>query len=385
MTKKILLILIIFLLTGCYDHKELNTIAILTATEINKTDDEYVINAQVVNPQSPDKTITVQAPFIIYTGKGKTIQEAYRQIKLQSSRYLYPNHLQIIIINEKIAKEDITQIIDFYLRNPAFRTEFNVLIGKNDNILNITTPIDIISSSSILESLETSNKYLGITNLVTFNELTSMYLNPNQEITLPSIEAVNYEEKSDTKENTESTKVNSMYKLSTIAVFKDNKLKGYLTEEESITYNLLLNNTKNTIITYECQKNKYINLETIKTESKISTKNNEITIELNISGNINESTCNTNLKNIKEMKKTEENIANYLKNQIKKDIDNIRKNYNSDIFGLLEIIYKKDYNNYQLIKDTWYKNTYQNIKINIKPTVKIIGIGNVSEGINEKN
>ena len=37
MLKKILLLLIMFFsLTGCYDHKELNEIAILTASEINK-------------------------------------------------------------------------------------------------------------------------------------------------------------------------------------------------------------------------------------------------------------------------------------------------------------------------------------------------------------
>ena len=67
---KIFPILIIFLLTGCYDHKELNTIAIMTATEINKIDDEFIVNVQVVNPQSKD-TVNVQAPFIIYEGKVK--------------------------------------------------------------------------------------------------------------------------------------------------------------------------------------------------------------------------------------------------------------------------------------------------------------------------
>ena len=109
MNKKALVFLILFLLTGCYDHKELTSISIMTATEINKVDNEYIISAQLVNPQSKD-TVNVQAPFIIYEGKGKTIQEAYRQIKLQSSRYLYPNHLQILIINEKLAKEALESL-----------------------------------------------------------------------------------------------------------------------------------------------------------------------------------------------------------------------------------------------------------------------------------
>ena len=90
MNKKILIIIIplLFLLTGCYDYKELNSISILSATEINKIDDEFIVSAQAVNPQAPDKTSNAQAPFIIYTGRGKTIQEAYRSIANESSKFL---------------------------------------------------------------------------------------------------------------------------------------------------------------------------------------------------------------------------------------------------------------------------------------------------------
>ena len=182
--KMIILLISIFLLTGCYDRKELNKLAILTATEINKIDDEFIINAQIVNPQSPDKTTNVESPFFIYTGKGKTIQEAYRQIKLSSSRYIYPDHLRILIINEKLAKEDISQILDFYLRDPAIRTEFNILIGKNENILSPITPLEQISASSIIDSLEVNKNYLGVTNQTSLNELAIMYLNPTLSYTI---------------------------------------------------------------------------------------------------------------------------------------------------------------------------------------------------------
>ena len=384
MIKKILLLLIIFLLTGCYDQKELNTIAIMTATEINKVDNEFIVNAQVVNPQSKD-TVNVQAPFIIYEGKGKTIHEAYRQIKLQSSRYLYPNHMQILIINENIAKEDISQIVDLFLRIPDIRSEFNVLIGKNDNILSITTPIDDISSTSILDTMETNNKYLGITNFVTFNEFANMDLNKNLEVILPSIEAIDYTEEATTTTNTEKTKIESLYKLNNLAIFKNNKLLGYLTKDESITYNLIKNKAKSILITNECEENKYMTVEATDIKSDINTKNKEINIKIEMTGNINETMCSIKLNDEKNIKKIEENLNKYIENKINTSINNIRKNYNSDIFGFLDLIYKKDYNNYKKIKDTWYESEFQNIKINIKSSINIIGKGNVLEGNNEKN
>ena len=387
MIKKILLIFIILLLTGCYDQKELNTIAIMTATEINKINNEYIINAQVINPQSSDKTINVQAPFIIYEGKGKTIHEAYRNIKNQSSRYLYPNHMEILIINQNLAKEDISQIIDFYLRIPDVRTEFYVLIGKTDNILSITTPIDDISATSILETMKTNNKYLGITNFVTFNEFANMNLNKNLEIILPSIEAINYNEESSTIKNTENTKIESLYKLDNLAIFKENKLLGYLTKEESITYNVLKNKAQAILITKECQdnKNKYITIEATEIKTNISTKNKKININIKMNGNINENECNIKLNNEKNIKNIEKEINEHIKNTISNSINNIRKKYNSDIFGFLDTIYKTDYNTYKQIKNNWYKNEYKNIKINIKSSINIIGKGNVLEGNNEKN
>ena len=383
--KKIIPLLLVFILTGCYDNKELNNIAILTATEINKIDNQFIINVEVVNPQAPDKTTNVEAPFIIYTGTGKTIQEAYRQIKLSSSRYLYPEHLQILIINENIAKNDITEILDFYLRNPLVRTEFNILIGKNKDILSTTTPIDNISSSSILDTMKTNQKYLGTTNLVTLNELTIMSLNPNTEIILPSIKYKEKAKDSDTTKNTEDTKIDSKYELSGLAVFKDNKLKGYLTNEESTSYNLIKNNIENSIITYECEKNKYLTAEIITSKSTIKIKDNKIKINLNVSSTINESSCNKNLNNYQNIKTLEKDLSNYLNNRLINDINSIRNKYNSDVFGFLDEMYKHDYKQYLKVKDNWYNQDYKNIDIDINAKINIISKGNIMEGYNEKN
>ena len=385
MIKKIIIFLFLFLITGCYDHQELNEIAILTATEINKIDDEFIINVEIVNPLSTDKTTVSSAPFTIYQSKGLTIQEAYRNLKLLSPRYIYPDHLRIVIINEKLAQEDITSVLDFYLRNPLARTEFKILISKDENILSPIPPIEPISASSILNALETSSNYLGITNVITLNDLVTMKLNPHTEIILPTIELIKERKNSDDLENVQKTESSSLYKLGPLAVFKDNKLKGYLTNNESITYNIIENKINSSIITYECDKKKYLSLEIINNKSKISTQNKEINININIDTTINESTCNIDLNSKKNITKLEKNIANYLKENIENDIDNIRNTYNSDIFGFLDIIYKYDYQTYKNVKDSWYNNTFKNIKINVKPKVKIIAKGKIMEDTNEKN
>ena len=435
----ILSIIILTTLTGCYDYREINTLAIVSATEINKIGDEYQVSVQAINPQAPDKTTDPQAPFIIYTGTGKTIQEAYRSITLSASRFMYSNHLDLLIINEKIAKENISEVIDYYIRNPGIRTEFYVLISKDDNILSITTPIDEISSASIKESIENNYKYYGVSSRTTFIEFVNMNLNPNLEIVLPTIELVkdtptedknidkeknnnedvnankdknkdndnknndknksnnNSEEDKNNKsnqeendsngtsnKNTEKTEVKDKYLLGGYAIFKNNRLVGYLNNKESINYNILTNNIKNTIITYECSKNKYLAIEITNSSSSIKTKNNKVSIDINLKGNINESHCDIDITKNKNIKKIEDDIEQKLNKEITDDILNVRNNYHTDIYKFKDIIYKHDYSYYQKIKNN-YDEAYQNLDILVKTNIHLVEKGNILEVINEKD
>lgn len=385
----IIISIISIFLTGCYDYKEINNIAIVTATELSIKDNEYLITAQVVNPQAPDKTANPQAPFIIYTSTGKTLQEAYRNIVLESSRFLYSNHLQLLIINEKLAQDDVNQIIDLYLRNPSIRSEFYIMIGKNDNILNIITPIDDISSNSIKENIETNSKFQGITNKVTFNEFVNMIINPNLEVILPSIELIDYSKEGEDTENTKKTTLESKYKLDGLSIFKDSKLIGYLTKDESLSYNIIKNNITNTIINCRCPENgeKYITIEVTKNKTKIKFDKNTKTfnISVNITGNLNESHCNLPIKSAENIKEINKLYEEYLTEKLTKDINKIKDTYNSDVFGFLDIIYKNDYNYYQQIKNTWQDETYKNTEITVSTKVNIVEKGNSLEVVNEKN
>lgn len=430
----LLSIIILTTLTGCYDYREINTLAIVSATEINKIGDEYQVSVQAINPQAPDKTTNSQAPFIIYTGTGKTIQEAYRSITLSASRFMYSNHLDLLIINEKIAKENISDLIDYYIRNPGIRNEFYVLISKDDNILSITTPIDEISSASIKESIENNYKYYGVSSRTTFSEFVNMNLNPNQEIVLPTIELIkdtptedknineskdnnddvnankdkdnndnndknksnNSEDKNNksnqeenesdgtSNKNTEKTEVKDKYLLGGYAIFKNNKLIGYLNNKESINYNILTNNIKNTIITYECSKNKYLAVEITDSNSSIKTKNNKVSININLKGNINESHCNIDITKNKNIKKISHEIEEKLNKEITNDILNVRDNYHTDIYKFKDIIYKHDYSYYQKIKNN-YDEAYQNLDISVKTNIQLVEKGNILEVINEKD
>ena len=60
-------------------------------------------------------------------------------------------------------------------RDPEVRSEFYVVISKNDEALKIISPLVNISSKNIVSSLEATNTYMGISNLVTYHELINQH------------------------------------------------------------------------------------------------------------------------------------------------------------------------------------------------------------------
>ena len=134
--KKILILLLpLLLLSGCYNYQEMNDLGIITATEIDKENDEYKITVQVVNPKKhSDASSANQPAFVTYTSTGKTIHEAYRNLIQKTSRKIYGMHMQVLIIKDNLAKENLSEMLDFYFRNIEIRKEFYVLIDTAENI-----------------------------------------------------------------------------------------------------------------------------------------------------------------------------------------------------------------------------------------------------------
>ena len=59
--KKIILILIIFLCSGCLDYKEINSLGIISGIAIEKKDNNYETTYEVVNIINRIDIITVKA------------------------------------------------------------------------------------------------------------------------------------------------------------------------------------------------------------------------------------------------------------------------------------------------------------------------------------
>jgi spore germination protein KC len=76
------------LLTGCWNRKELNELAIAVGLGIDKQGDQFRVSVQVVDPGevSTQKGAGGRAPATLYTSEADTIFEAVRKITTLSPR-----------------------------------------------------------------------------------------------------------------------------------------------------------------------------------------------------------------------------------------------------------------------------------------------------------
>ena len=385
--KKIFLILIVLFLSGC-NYRELDKIAITVGCGLEKVDDGYKITVQIADTQKQGDSNSSTSPvrFKNYTYTDRTIHEAARGILTKLPKKAYTKHMQILVIDEKIANNGINEIIDFWFREVELRNDFYVFVSKDSTpieVLGVLTQIYPINSVGIRNLIENNFKYLGGTVLTTFDDLTSSYISKTKEIILPTIMVLGKD--GNKKDSLESSIPESLISLSETAYFRDNKLVGYLDKKQTIYYNLVKNALKTSIISYECDKDKFVTFEIIENKTDIDIVKNkpEVNIKVQAKGNLTSIMCEYDISKNDGIKMIEKEGSLEIKKQID-SLFKLSKDNKTDIFSIRDIYYKHNNKYYKNISNN--NDFFDNLKVNVDVKLNIFEKGNSLQVIaNEKN
>lgn len=384
----LILLLIIPFLSGCYNYRELNDISIVTALSIDYDEEEKVFKTitQVINPiKEQDVSSSGEPVFVTYKSKAKSIEEARVKVVEDSPKEFYTSQMQILILSENVINNHLAEVLDFFTRTSEIRSEFKIIVAKDNKALEgvtIETLFDSLSSSNILDSLEVQSKKEGLTLDLTLNDLTSAYLNPYEEISLPSLTVEGNTSEGETEENVTTTVAKATTKIGTTAVFKGDKLLGFLNREESKVVSLIKGELSNTVINMDYKDGKVI-LEPIriKTKKEANVKDNTVTINVEGFARADAIDANFDLKSVKEVEELEKTFNKYIEKTIKENFESIRKEYNSDIFGFRDLYYKTDHKYFKKHYNTWYEEAFPNLVLKVNSKIKLYEKGNTLGGV----
>lgn len=385
--KKLLIIPIILLLTGCWNYYELNNLAICTGIAIDKKDDKYEVTYLISNAKKNEVSAKEgEAGTTTYSGIGDTIQDAINDLQIKMPFEPYSGHLVVTIISEDIAKEGIENILDFLARDTESRNFFYILLSKNTkakNILEIISPLQTFPSQTIASDIETSSAKTSLIYEITYNDFIYTLLEEGINPVLNSVTIIGNKEKgTDTKELSD-TVPEATIKIDTLGIFKEDKLLGWASTDQSKGINLLTNNVENFYVKTKCEDKYMMNyIENIKTKTNIDIDNNIVNIKINGKATILETNCKINLENPETIKTLEQNIKDELNRIIKESANLVQKEYNTDVLGYGKIIHKKNPKKWNQIKDNW-DEIFKNLNLKTEINIRIEDQGSLIQTIKE--
>lgn len=322
--KKILIIILTLLIcTGCYDYKEINDLAIISAIGVDYENDEYIITLEILNDQI-DKASSKITSYT-KTGSGKTLTSAIENAADKLSKELIFNHIKLMILSKSIVETKFDNIIDLFLRNTYFRENFYVISStdtKPEDLLNHTTNEAPIASTAITDTLE-SISYSSNTNILKkFDEIIEEVITYGIDTCFSNI-----------------TLKNDEFIVDGMAIFNNYDYIGNLDNEYVKIYNLLTDNFDRPTYTINYDNLSFtiaINNGKLNTEIKKGT----INVTGNLMGRILDNDPKFNIRDPKNLEKIDNDFTNLLNDKIKEFIKILQDN-NCDILGITKNYYKK--------------------------------------------
>lgn len=380
------LLLFTLFLSGCWDRRELDQLAIAVAIGIDKEDDEYLISAQIVVPSEMNvKGGTGSSQVTLITARGETVYEAIRKMTKEAPRKIYPGHLQMLILGEELAREGISESLDLLYRDYEVRQDFYVVVARDTTaaeILNVTTPIENIPANKMFSSLNVSELAWAGTKSITLDELITDLISDGKEAAITGIQLIGDTEIGSSKQNVESISPAASLQYDNLAVFKGDKMVGWLNEIETVTYNYISNTVNTTVRTVPCPNEGKVAIEIWKSKADVkgNIKNGkpEITINIKVDGNVGEVQCKINLNDLKTIAELEKNFNKQGEELGRDAIESIQSQYKADIFGFGEVIHRSNPKEWKKIKNNW-EEEFSELTTTLKVDLKIHRTGTTNK------
>lgn len=365
-------------LSGCWDSTETEKLGVVTALgiSIDKNKDFEIIVQEESGSRNSSQAGNL-TPFNTYCESAPTISEALQKIASSQSHKVYLAHTKVIILSEElVSTKGSLPVIDFCERNPQVRFITKILISKKGQFEKIfSTDMGVnADTGTILDETIKNEKYsstINANNLEDFLEL----MNTSGSDTFTS--GVNISVKHSLPNPSNMTESNKVLKVMDTAVFKGDKMAGWLTGEESRGLYWVNEGVKGGMMTIKFDDGN-VSLRILKVDSSINPviKNGKAEININIktASNVFESQPDVDYMKPDIIKKVKILQEKKIKDEISEAL-NKSKAYDSDSLGLGNHINMKYPLYWKNIEKDWYSSYYPNLKVNIYISSQIQNIG----------
>ncbi|WP_088830719.1 Ger(x)C family spore germination protein [Paenibacillus tyrfis] len=389
------LCLLLVLTTGCWSRRELNELAIVTGVGIDKLDNQYLLSLQVLNmgqagSEAPGGGGGSSLPVTTQYIKADSVYEGFRRLTTKLPRKLYFSHIRVLVFSETLAREGLRDILDLFVRDHEIRPDFFLIVTKGveaREVMSQIVPIEQSPATALLKSLEISEKNWSPTIAITLDEFITDLMKVGKEGVMTGLQLNGDLHKGQTDANLKSVNPPSYFRFSNIGVFKNDKLVGWLNEDESRGFSYITNRVNATVTDVPCDSGGRATVEILRSHTSLkgSAPQGEpvITVEVEAEGNIGEISCREDLSKPETIYAFERRAERVIDGYIRQAVRKARQSSRSDIFGFGEAIHRYDPRNWNRLKDDWDRY-FMSVKVDTRIDVKLRRTGKVGQSFIDK-
>lgn len=383
------LIVTTLLLSGCWDQRELSTITVVVGMAIDVGEKApYKLTVEGINAaELNEQTAAGNAPTVLFSLEGNTIAELAHKMNIGISRNVIYSHMKTLVISKEIAEKGMLDFIDFLERNREIRDDFNFLVakeGKAADILKVLYTIQKSSSLKLRTQLETAVELWGSDPDIRLTDFLNALLLQGRQPVLAVVRVKGDPEKGKSVDNMTKSEPDAMVVIDSMALFRDEKLEGFLSVEETRNYMFTQDKLKKTIMSIPCDEDRFfaIRIKASETKVKGAIKNGRPHIQLNIIAEsyIGANQCSSSLDSPDTYVEYEKLAREYIQKNISDTIQKVQQDYGLDIFGFGEYVARQDYKQYKKLEDHW-DEAFQDAEIDVNVVVNISRSGLNSRGV----
>lgn len=372
----VLLTLMLLLLSGCWNNRNITDLSIVTAIGIDKAADGNIeLTLQMIAPlnqsgsQLASGSSASSSSALIVSTEGSTVFDAVRNVIPKVSKKAYFSQVRLMVISEDIAKEGLDNIWGLFERDHEMEKTFRVIVVKNDTAKSI---LEVSSSASQLSGVEIAdtidNEAFGKNIKIQGFKVTEFLSKPLTGLMTGVIDPQG------------ADKLTEM-KVEGGAVFKNAKLAGFLDNDETRGYLFASNQIKSTIlvIANPREPGKLVSIEVIGSKSKLTANlengKPKLGMKIKAFGNMGDEQGSSDLTNLDDVKILESESAELISENIKEMLKKSQKTYDIDLLDYNDILYKHQYYDFKKIMQNWNElYADADITVNVEFTIKKSGL-----------
>ncbi len=370
-----LLMINMTILTGCWSYREIDRLSIVAGAAVDKGEDgKCIFTFEIIDLQEGGRDTNIKSRLL--ESEGYTIFDAVRNSLKFTAPRPYFGHMEVVIISQEIARDGVIEILDFLNRDAEPRLTVDLLLSKEQTakeILKAQSTTTDIRSFEIYEMLDVQ-KHLSKSPKVEVYQFINELPCEGSSPFLPAIRI------------TETAGIKTT-ELSGTAVFKEDKLIGFLDEEETKYFLFTKDNIKGGLLALEnlpSANNVNISFEIFhnKTEIKPVYSNGELSINIETKTQITlaEQGTELNFTNERGRLTLKKEMEEFLKANIQKVIQRVQKDFAVDIFGFGSIVNAEMPALWKEIDRDW-NDIFADLDVNVNTNIEIRGSGLLSDPI----